>query len=92
MQSVYVQRLPYASDSAVRSFATLFLEHMAVLYSVNPNLCYDYISDQDRIAKLDTTKYFSKELQEREFLVMEEVIRSAATKIHRPPQEKEIKR
>lgn len=92
LQSVYMQRLPYASDSAIRSFATLFLEQMEVLYAVDTVLCYDYIFGQGRSAKLDVTKYFSKELKEKEFLVMEEVIRSAATQKHGPPQEKEIER
>jgi len=92
LQPVYVRRLPYASDSAIRSFTALFLEQMDVLYSVDTALCYDYIFGQGPASKFDATKYFSKELQEKEFLVMEEVIRSAATQRHRPPQEKEIER
>jgi hypothetical protein len=50
----------------------------------------NYISGQDRAAILDTTKHFSKELQEKEFYVMAEVIRSAATQKHRSPREREI--
>jgi len=87
-----MQRLPYASDSAVRSFVALLLEQMDILYSVDIALCYDYIYDQEQVAKLDITKYFPKELREKEFLMMGEVIRSAATQKHRPPQEKEIER
>jgi hypothetical protein len=92
VQSVFMQRMPYASNSAVRSFVALLLEQMDVLYSVDTVLCYDYICDQERVAKLDVTKYFSKELREKELLVIAEVIRSAATQKHRPPQEKEIER
>lgn len=91
-QSVYMQRLPYGSDSALRSFTGLMLEQMKVLYSVDPALCYDYAYGQGRGAKLDMTKYFSKELQQKEFLVMAEVIRSAAGQTSRPPNEKQIER
>jgi len=92
VQTVYLQRIPYASDSALRSFVVLFLEQMDVLYSIDTALCYEYIFGQGHVAKSDATKYFSKELKEKEFLVMGEVIRSAATQKHRPPQEKEIER
>jgi hypothetical protein len=92
LELVYMQSLPYASDSAICSFLGLVLEQMDVLYSVDSDLCYDFIFGKGHASKLDATKYFSKELKENEFLVMEEVICSAATRKHRPPQEKEIQR
>jgi hypothetical protein len=92
MQSVYMQRLPCASNSALRSFTALMLEQMDVLYSVDTALCYEFIYGRGLTARLDITKYFSKELQEKEFLVIEEIIRSAATQKYQPPQEKEIER
>ena len=92
VQPVYKQRLPYASDSALFSFASLFVEQGEVLCSVDTNICYDYICGRDRGTKLDIAKYFSKELQEKEFVVMAEVIRSAAEENHQPPHEKEIEK
>lgn len=91
VQSVYMQRLPYGSDSALRSFTGLMLEQMNVLYSVDPAICYDYVYGKGRDAKLNVTKYFSKELQQKEFSIMAEVIRSAAGQTSRP-NEKQIER
>lgn len=92
LQPVYMGRLPYGSDSALRSFTGLLLEQMKALYAVDPALCYDYLYGQDRGAKLDMTKYFSEELQEREFSIMAEVIRSAAEETNRPPSERQIEK
>lgn len=92
VQSIYMQRLPYGSDSALRSFTDLVVEQMKVLYSIDPALCYDYVYSQGPGAKSDMTKYFSKELQQKEFLVMAEVIRSAAGQTNRPPNEKQIEK
>jgi hypothetical protein len=91
-ESLYMQRLPYASDSALYSFTDLLLKQMKVLYAVDPSLCYDYVYEEGSRAKLDVTKYFSKELQEKEFLVMAEVIRSAAGHANRPPNEKQVQK
>ena len=68
------------------------VELMKVLYSVDPALCYDYIYAQGHGAKFDVTKHFSKEQKEKILSVMAEVIRSAAGRTNRPPNEKQIER
>ena len=89
---VYLQRLPYASDSALFSFTDLLLKQMKMLYAVDPSLCYDYVYGVEGRTNLDATKYFPKDLQEKEFLVMAEVIRSAAVQRHQPPNQKQIQK
>ena len=65
---------------------------MSVLYSVDPTLCYEYVYRHDQGAGLDATKYFSKELTQKEFSVMAEVIRSAAGQANQPPKEQQVER
>ncbi len=88
LKSVYRKRLPYGSDSALRSFAGLLLEQMKVLCSVDPALCYDYLWDEDHGA--DVTRYFSRELIEKESAVMTEVIRSASEGTNQPPGRRQV--
>jgi len=85
MQSVYMRKLPYASDAALRSFTSLFIEQMKALTSIDPTLCYQYAYGQEQGRAPDITGHFSEELQQREFRVMAEVIGSAAGQMNRPP-------
>lgn len=89
LQSSLMQRLPHGSDSALRSFTDLVAEQMKVLQSIDPTLCYDYAYGNGRA---DMTKYFTKELQEKELLIMSEVIRSASGKTRKPPNETQIEK
>jgi hypothetical protein len=87
--SIYRQRLPYASDSVVRSVTMLLLEQMKSLYSNDPTLCYDYLFSEVS-PEFDPARYFSPELIKKEYSTMAEVIRSTATKRNRPPKEAQI--
>lgn len=90
-QSVYKQRLPYASDTVLFSVTDLLLEQMNVIYSADPALCYQFLFNDRQSPAFDTTKYFSKELMQRELSVMAEVVRTAAAQAHRrPPQKDQI--
>ncbi|HUJ90548.1 MAG TPA: hypothetical protein VLX12_10160, partial [Syntrophorhabdales bacterium] len=90
VHSVYMKRLPYASDLALRGFGRLLLEQMKVLYSVDPTLCYAYIHGESNEVKANAIKYFSDELRQRELSVMAEVISSAAEGSFQPPSQQQI--
>lgn len=92
VQSAFQRRLPYASDLALRGFVGVLLDQMSVLYSVKPALCYEYVFAEGQGRTFDPRRYFSKELQQREYSVMAEVIRSAAEQRYRPPTAEQIER
>ncbi len=89
LQDVLTQRLPYASDSALRSFVALLLEQMKILYAADPALCYSYIMD-DVHDEQAVRKHFSKELRKKQAAVISEVILSAIHETHAPPNERQI--
>lgn len=89
-QSLYSRRLPYASNVVLLDFTALLLEQMAVLYAVNPWLCYEYIHNAEQASLTIVTKYFSDELQKKELSVMARVIETAAKTPTTPPSENEI--
>jgi len=90
LQTVYTQRLPYASAAALRGFTDLLLEQMKVLYAADPALCYAYLAQEEQGTRVDVRKYFAEDLVHKEFSVMAEVIRSAAGQPNQPPTEEQI--
>lgn len=90
VHSIYMKKLPYASDPALRAFGRLLLEQMKVLYSVDPTLCYAFIHGENSETNADATKYFSDELRQRALSVMAEVIRSAGEGSFQPPSRQQI--
>lgn len=87
-ESVYMQRLPYASDSVLRSAVKLLLEQMEVLYSTDSALCYEYLDFEGRASSLNFHQYFSQELKNKDFAVAAQIIQSSAQHANRPPDEK----
>jgi hypothetical protein len=87
-KTVYRKRLPHASDSAVRSFASLLLEQSATLSSIDPDLCYDFLYGGGRAAEAEGR--FPPALVEREGAVMTEIIRSSSEGAYQPPARDQI--
>ena len=82
-QSVYREKLPHASNTALFGFTDLFIEQTQALYDTDPALCYQYVYEANHGAGAGINGSFSKELKEKEMTVMAQVIRSAAR--HREP-------
>jgi hypothetical protein len=82
-QSVYRDKLPHASDTALFGFTDLFIEQTQALYNTDPALCYQYVYEANHGAGAAINRSLSKELKEKEMTVMAQVIRSAAG--HRQP-------
>lgn len=91
-ESVYTQRLPYASNSSLRKFVELLLDQMKVLYKSDPALCYEHLNPEEGNSTLNINQYFPKEIRERGLTVMADVIRTAAQHVNRPPDEKTVQK
>jgi hypothetical protein len=88
-QSVYREKLPHASDSALFGFTDLFIEQTRALYAIDPVLCYQYVYEANH-AGAAINRYFSNELKQKEMAVMTEVIRSAATRHGTAPAKEQV--
>lgn len=87
MENVLTQKLPHASDAALRSFTAVLLEQMEVLYGADPALCYSYI-EGEAAGQRAGLRYFSQELRKKEGAAIGDVILSARNKEHGPSNEK----
>ncbi|MCJ7481583.1 MAG: GYF domain-containing protein [Thermodesulfovibrionales bacterium] len=87
--SVLYKRLPYAADNLLFEFIKVFLEQMQILYKINPDICFNYIFGNDR-DKSDIVKYFPKELVQKEFNVISEIIQSSSIQSNQFQNKKQI--
>ena len=82
--------LPHASDPALRRWLGV-LRDQVYLLTANPALCYWYLYRDEPAPTFDPTKYFPKELLQRQYSAMAEIIRSTSEG-YRPPAAGEIRR
>ena len=89
-QSVFRKRLPYASNAALLNFVDVVTEQIRVLKTVNPDRCYEFLHPDSPNAAVDTARYFTASLAEKEALVMAEVVRTAAPADHKLPSKEQV--
>jgi hypothetical protein len=89
-QSVYKRKLPLASNAALASFADMMIEQLQTLRFADPALCYQFLYPETQETAFDSSKHFTKEMNDTESKVMAEVIRTAATSKAQPVNYEEV--
>lgn len=68
-------RMPKASSAALLDYMAVMVEEMAVLEKVNGELCYRFLAPQTG-APINPLDYFSKDLLERDFAALGQIIQT----------------
>jgi hypothetical protein len=80
----------YASNESLIEMAKLTTEEIGILNSTNPDICYAFVNMGTNPIGIDPKKYFSPELRQREFNVIEMLVRSAHADPRPVPTQQEV--
>ena len=92
LQTILEERMPYASDAALREFAKLILLQTDALYNINPELCDIYLGAylNENIDPKSIVNYFTSELAQKEQKVISNVIMSSYDNNNPPVDENKM--
>ncbi len=81
--------IPYASDDTIIEFTKLLIDQMNHLGNTSGDLCYAFLFPQES-NPIDISLYLSKELKQKELIILEKVIETTATNPQIVPSENQV--